>query len=145
MARLPIPGDDADQWGALLNEFLRVAHHEDGTLRGICAVINVHDFGATGDGTTDDAAALQAAFEAVPPAGAVVCAPPGIYMVSRPLALRSKTHLKGAGVATVFKRTDSGGGTLSSTWGRARYVLMYGNTNKENEYGAYPHLIYLCQ
>lgn len=32
MARLPIPGNDTDTWGELLNEFLRVAHHEDGTL-----------------------------------------------------------------------------------------------------------------
>ena len=31
MARLPVPGGDADQWGTLLNEFLRVAHQEDGS------------------------------------------------------------------------------------------------------------------
>lgn len=35
MPRLPIPGSDTDEWGILLNEFLRVAHQEDGTLRGI--------------------------------------------------------------------------------------------------------------
>lgn len=34
MARLPVPGSDADQWGTLLNEFLRVSHNDDGTLRG---------------------------------------------------------------------------------------------------------------
>ena len=33
MARLPVPGTDDDAWGALLNEFLRVAHREDGALR----------------------------------------------------------------------------------------------------------------
>src|SRR6266496_3303555 len=33
MARLPIPGQDADNWGTLINEFLRVAHNENGTLR----------------------------------------------------------------------------------------------------------------
>jgi hypothetical protein len=31
MARLPLLNSDADQWGALLNEFLLVSHHEDGT------------------------------------------------------------------------------------------------------------------
>lgn len=35
MPRLPIPGQDAEQWGALLNEFLRVAHQEDGTIQGL--------------------------------------------------------------------------------------------------------------
>lgn len=34
MPRLPILGQDADQWGSLLNDFLRVAHAEDGTLQG---------------------------------------------------------------------------------------------------------------
>jgi hypothetical protein len=33
IARLPILNADADQCGALLNEFLRVAHTEDGTLK----------------------------------------------------------------------------------------------------------------
>jgi hypothetical protein len=33
MPRLPIPGQDGDQWGDVLNEFLRISHNEDGTLR----------------------------------------------------------------------------------------------------------------
>jgi len=33
MARLPIPGQDADNWGAVINDFLRVAHNENGTLQ----------------------------------------------------------------------------------------------------------------
>ncbi len=33
MPRLPIPGDDAGNWGVLLNEFLEVEHDEDGTLK----------------------------------------------------------------------------------------------------------------
>jgi hypothetical protein len=33
MPRLPIPGQDGDQWGNVLNEFLRISHNEDGTLR----------------------------------------------------------------------------------------------------------------
>jgi len=47
MARLPEIGADADAWGALLNEFLRIAHREDGTLRSTYEVTNVQDFGAT--------------------------------------------------------------------------------------------------
>lgn len=33
MARLPVPGDDIGSWGGILNEFLRVSHNEDGTLK----------------------------------------------------------------------------------------------------------------
>lgn len=34
MPRLPIPGSDRGQWGDVLNEYLRVSHNEDGTLKG---------------------------------------------------------------------------------------------------------------
>ncbi|HMH70010.1 MAG TPA: glycosyl hydrolase family 28-related protein [Candidatus Saccharimonadales bacterium] len=33
MGRLPIPGGDDDAWGEVLNDFLRVAHQTDGTLK----------------------------------------------------------------------------------------------------------------
>ena len=33
MARLPVPGSDDDVWGPIINEFLRVVHAEDGTLK----------------------------------------------------------------------------------------------------------------
>ncbi len=33
MARLPIPGSDADSWGAILNDFLAVEHNVDGSLK----------------------------------------------------------------------------------------------------------------
>lgn len=49
MPRLSVLDSDADQWGALLNEFLRVLHHEAGTLCGCCPIVNVHDFGAIGE------------------------------------------------------------------------------------------------
>jgi hypothetical protein len=39
MARLPVIGSDADQWGDVLNEFLRVSHHADGTLKGVYPVV----------------------------------------------------------------------------------------------------------
>jgi hypothetical protein len=84
----------------------------DVVIEGECS-LNVRDFGAKGDGATnaqaDDTLALQAAFAAIPPSGALICVPPGIYMVSKSLALKSNTYLKGAGPGTVFKRKDSGG------------------------------------
>lgn len=33
MARLPNPGGDTGEWGGILNEFLLVAHNQDGTLK----------------------------------------------------------------------------------------------------------------
>jgi len=33
MARLPIPGGDNGTWGDILNNFLRIAHNPDGTLK----------------------------------------------------------------------------------------------------------------
>lgn len=33
MARLPVPGSDANQWGTILNDFLDVEHNADGTLK----------------------------------------------------------------------------------------------------------------
>ena len=33
MSRLPQPGGDDNQWGAILNDFLRVEHNTDGTLK----------------------------------------------------------------------------------------------------------------
>lgn len=33
MSRLPIPGQDDDVWGQILNDFLTVSHNSDGTLQ----------------------------------------------------------------------------------------------------------------
>jgi hypothetical protein len=54
MVRLPLAGADEDRWGALLNEFLRVAHRDDGTVRGVATAISVKDYGAIGNGLADD-------------------------------------------------------------------------------------------
>jgi hypothetical protein len=33
MARLPLPGGDPDNWGDILNDYLKVEHNTDGTLK----------------------------------------------------------------------------------------------------------------
>jgi hypothetical protein len=62
------------------------------------SVLNVREapFNAAGDGVTDDRAAIQAALDAVPPAGGAVFFPPGDYAVSGPLAPRSFSLLFGS-------------------------------------------------
>lgn len=37
--RLPVPGGDDQTWGSLLNDFLRVAHNDDGTLKSASGAI----------------------------------------------------------------------------------------------------------
>ncbi|HEU5187629.1 MAG TPA: glycosyl hydrolase family 28-related protein [Candidatus Saccharimonadales bacterium] len=148
MARLPVPGGDVDAWAAILNEFLRVTHNEDGTQKtdsiasaplqsrsiGIrhlrttnptgspinnlvlsnngnelvwksagdvslppshSLTINVADYGAKGDGITDDTDAVQRAINAAT-GGGLIEFPRGVFMV-RKLKINNKgTSLVGA-------------------------------------------------
>jgi len=77
--------------------------------------LDVRDFGAKGDGVTDDTAAIQAALEAAKEHGGHraqrhVTLPPGIYAISRPLLIPSGTTIHGSGGATVIRATTSFGG-----------------------------------
>ena len=83
MARLPVNGER--NWGDVLNEYLLTSHNNDGTLKSsaISAVaeqqpskpavavanglqlFNVEEYGAVGDGTTDDYKAILAAWNAM--------------------------------------------------------------------------------
>ncbi|MBW2536520.1 MAG: hypothetical protein JRI55_33865, partial [Deltaproteobacteria bacterium] len=59
------------------------------------AAVNVRDFGAVGDGATDDTAALKAAIAA----GDKVLLPKGVYLVSETIELGPSTQLCGMGGA----------------------------------------------
>ena len=87
MARLPEVGSDIDNWGAILNEFLRIGHHEDGRLKGCLGVVNVKDFGAVGDGTTDDVAAIVAAGALAAGEGGWLFFPPGTYLTASSITI----------------------------------------------------------
>lgn len=67
--------------------------------------LNVRDFGAVGDGVTDDSAAFMAALAAADAAGgAEVFIPAGLWFVSVELKVPSFTTLRGAGIdATIIK------------------------------------------
>lgn len=56
------------------------------------AVTNVLDYGATGNGATDDYAAIQAAIDATPTGGQVVF-PPGEYQISDQLVISNKNSI----------------------------------------------------
>ena len=73
--------------------------------------VNVKDFGAIGDGDTDDAAAIQSAIETSP---AVYC-PPGRYLLGRALLCppNRQTCLRGAGSGlTVLRSSAAAGGKI---------------------------------
>lgn len=72
--------------------------------------LNVRLFGATGNGVTDDTAAIQAVLNGVDPAvGAVVFLPAGTFMISAPLSPKSNTRLIGMGkTATVIQAIGYG-------------------------------------
>ena len=96
MARLPVPGADDGTWGGVLNEFLAARHNNDGSLkpsalRDISGVVNIKAFGAVGDGVTNDAPAIQAAIDSLPPDGGTVCVPAGIYLVNATLRLETRS------------------------------------------------------
>jgi hypothetical protein len=59
-------------------------------------VANVLEYGAVGDGATDDTAAIQAALDAVPARGTVII-PAGVYIFNKPLLVKSNTKVTGTG------------------------------------------------
>jgi len=60
MARLPTPGSDANVWGNILNDFLRVEHNSDGTLRADGTLRNFYNLPSDGIPRGDLTAAVQA-------------------------------------------------------------------------------------
>ena len=87
-------------------------------------VLSVRDFGAVGNGVTDDTAAIQAALDAVmavragiddnPLNSKTLLIPSGIYLISGPLSIDADNFvLQGSGVGTtVIKRTTDFGDTI---------------------------------
>lgn len=68
---------------------------------------SVKDFGALGDGTTDDSAAIQAAHDALPGSGGSLYFPPGTYKVISTITISKPTTLFGVGFSSAIS-TASG-------------------------------------
>lgn len=85
------------------------------TSRAIAArfadIVNVKDFGAIGDGVTDNTAAFQAAAAAVPASGGTLLVPPGVYIVRGTTLLKSYTTFSGYGATLLADALWPGGTT----------------------------------
>jgi parallel beta-helix repeat protein len=62
--------------------------------------VSVMDFGATGDGTTDDTAAIQAAVNSL--TAGVVVFPVGTYLISAKIILKSNVSMSGLGATITY-------------------------------------------
>ena len=81
--------------------------------------VNVQDFGATGDGVTDDGQVFQAALDAIPIEGGILVIPPaesGTYLIGQCLRHPSNVVVRGSGASATLKAspdfvpsTDYGG------------------------------------
>lgn len=97
----------------------------DSTLQGIydagkfskLGIINVKDFGAKGDGATDDTAAIQAAINAIPSTGGFILFPGSTYKITGTIFLKSNVTLasfdnmakiQGVGVEEMLKTNGTG-------------------------------------
>lgn len=95
----------SDRLADVIGKFNALADEMDLSAR----VYNVKAYGAVGDGTTDDAAAIQAAIDAAAVAGGTVLIPAGTHTLNGQLTIPSGVTLAGEGAGVTI--LDFSGGT----------------------------------
>lgn len=139
MAQLPTVGGDNNTWGTILNEYLQVSHDTTGKHPNL--PVNVKDYGAEGDGTTDDTTAIQNAIDAAETlAGTVGSAsvyfPGGAYLISSTLTVQQDCiELVGCGGGADSSLSGVGPGVgsvlvPSADFANNTYVLNVSNDSK---------------
>lgn len=84
-------------------------------------ILSVVDFGAKGDGVSDDTQALQAALDA----GVAVVLPPGVYRITSELVLKTGTKLIGSGAFSAFVNTAGGLASPLKDYSAGTSVILY--------------------
>lgn len=118
---------------------LNLAHNQN--------TINVLDYGAVGNGTTDDTAAIQAAATACPAAGCTLYFPPGYtFGVSGTALLKSNTHVLayGATIKAIAPIASSPDGSFFSNVNYTATTLTDSNIIIEGgtlDYGVYSNAV----
>ena len=107
--------------------------------------ISVTEYGATGDGVTNDASAIQATIDAVAAQGGGECFfPPGVYSIGAPLAPRAGVSLRGANSASsrliVPVGSTTGNPLIFRTTGKDAWIedLAISNLGFEGRWGEFP-------
>lgn len=89
-------------------------------------VVNAKDYGATGDGATDDAAAINRAVDVlVSRGGGMLLFPEGTYIIGTPIKLRSNVAYVGLGWSSIIKQ--KAGVTAVNLFGEATPVAAQSN------------------
>lgn len=99
------------------------------------SAVNVKDFGATGNGSSNDTAAIQAAIDSLGSAGGTVYFPPGTYRIARTTGVNDRWGLKVTasnvtllGNAATLRRFD----TDISTYALAYPILFVGTPDSNS-------------
>lgn len=95
---------------------------------GTVGALSVKDFGATGNGTSEDGPAIQRALNTAAPNGLRVFVPCGTYVTSHALFMHSNTTLYGAGPCSLIKASPS---------------IVSVNKNAPNPYSPFGDSVYL--
>ncbi len=96
----------------------------------ICEWISVSAFGAKGNGTNDDTAAIQNALDAAAKSGGgAIVVPRGTFVLTAPVAIGANCTLEGIGGASVLKW---GGGVWTNTEHGIRIGVMVNITGTAN-------------
>lgn len=85
--------------------------------------LNVRDFGATGNGSTDDGPAIQAAIDAASSAQKPLVFNGGTYLIVTAVEIKSNTTIYGSSGATIFVSKNCVLGPSIGGVGRAIYTL----------------------
>ena len=112
-APLPTVGGDTNTWGDILNAYLRMQHDTTGAHTNITATdiittspwVDVRAFGATGDGVTDDTAAIQAAIDYAQTLVVGVSQAPMVYFPSGDYDINDTIIWKSANLGGIFPNT----------------------------------------
>ena len=113
------------------------------------AFVNVRDFGATGDGTTDDSSAIQSALSSIRITGGMIYFPAGIYLIKTAVMFYSNQTLifdgatlkQGAAIDNLLRSYSE------STWtgyDGVHDVVIYGGTFDGGTYTENNSLLAFC-
>jgi hypothetical protein len=111
-------GGDKRSLLQLLSQLRQGVNHADASFT---SIYNVLDYGAEGDGITDDTAAFQAAHDAMSVFGGIVFAPAGTYAIGGTVTFSKPMTFMGVGIgSTIIKATVGTGDVFLMTGARQR-------------------------